>query len=304
MSRDLLPSQMDLFDTGRDLFWDMSRLLSAFVQQSLARPDGAGGMILVGADDIERHVSEKADGLYISKLGLPDPTTGSRIMVRIEPPVPLVKNIQLFDTWQYSGIISMLHPQTGRDVRLTLNIHADVDASGELYSPTLRYDVLRERRDIEVGLAPGGAAVSPSELGLPPGFIAGHLFVFISATSPVPVAMVQTDALFKVSQVEYVSHPWAGTVVQQMPRRPDIIVYPNPSFGNVRFDFLNLPAGYYELEIYNILGAKVKTESLYINGTKTVPVDLSRLKKGTYLYRLVDSQKNTIRSKRLVIITP
>ncbi|HLF62988.1 MAG TPA: T9SS type A sorting domain-containing protein [Saprospiraceae bacterium] len=282
----------------------MSRLLAPFVHQSLVRPDGEGGLILTGADDVERYLSEKADGLYISRLGLPE-ASGNRIMVHIDPPVPLVKNAQLDDTWQYNGTISMTSPQSSREVRLTLAIHAEADATGELYSPTLKYDVLRERRDIEVTLAPGGAAVNPADLGLPPGFTSGRVYVFQSATSAVPVAMIQADAMDQVKQVEYISHPWAGTVVQHLPRRPDIFIYPNPSFGNVRFDFLNLPSGYYDLEIYNILGTKIRTERLYMNGgLKTVPIDLSRLKKGTYIYRLVDSQKNTIRSKRLVIITP
>jgi hypothetical protein len=155
-----------------------------------------------------------------------------------------------------------------------------------------------------VTLAPGGAAVNPADLGLPPGFTTGRVFVFQSVAHAMPVAIVQTDAMNRPRQVEYLSHPWAGTVVQQIPRRPEIFVYPNPSFGQVRFDFLNLPSGNYELEIYNILGTKIRTERLFVNGMKTLPLDLSRLKKGTYIYRLVDSQKNTIRSKRLVIITP
>ena len=36
----------------------------------------------------------------------------------------------------------------------------------------------------------------------------------------------------------------------------------------------------------------------------TYPLDLSDLKKGTYIYRLVDTYQKTLRSKRLVIITP
>jgi hypothetical protein len=260
-------------------------------------------MVFMGADDVERYVSERADGLYLSRLGVPD-ASGGRIMVRIEPPMPYAKNNAPGSSWDYTGILSMNIPQSSREVRLALTIHAEVDANGELYSPTMRYDVLRERRDIEVALAPGGAAVNPNDLGLPPGFTSGRIYIFQSATSPVPVATVQTDAMNQAKQVEFLSHPWAGTVVQQIPRRPEVFVYPNPSFGNVRFDFLNLPSGYYDLEIFNILGTKIRTDRFYVNGGKTVPMDLSRLKKGTYIYRLVDSQKNTIRSKRLVIITP
>lgn len=225
-------------------------------------------------------------------------------MVRIDPPMPFAKGLRLDERWEYQGILSMTLPQSNREVRLSLNVRAEADALGELYSPFYRYDVVREQRDIDIALAPGGAMVNPSDLGLPVGFNAGRVFVFQSAVHPLPVAIVQTDAMNQAKHVEYLSHPLAGTVLQQVPRRPDVFIYPNPSFGNVRFDFLNLPTGYYDLEIYNILGSKVRTDRFYVNGTKTAPMDLSRLKKGTYLYRLVDSQKNTIRSKRFVIITP
>ncbi len=304
LARDLLPHPIDFFDTGDDLYWDMSRLLSPFVHMSLTRPDGGGGFILTGADDVDRYLSEMADGLYITKLLLPDVGTGTRTVVDIDPPVPYVKNAALYDTWTYAGTISMTAPKGGRKIKLVLTIRAETDASGELFSPTYRYDVLRERRDIEVFASPENPTVNPGELGLPMGFFSGRLYVFQSAVSAVPVAVVQTDAMNQAKQAEYLTQSWAGAVVQQIPRRPDIFVYPNPSFGNVRFDFLNLAPGYYDLEVYNILGTKLRTEHIFVNGMKTLPLDLTRLKKGTYIYRLVDSQKNTIRSKRLVIITP
>jgi hypothetical protein len=301
-SRDLLPPPIDLSDAGTDLYWDMSGLLAPFVHQSLCRPEGIGGFVLTGPDDVERYFTEMPDGIYITRLGLPG-QSGVRNIVRFDPPVPFVKNSYYDDTWEYEGVMSMQSALSPREVRLSLRIHAFADATGEVHSPTLRYDVLRERREIEVTLAPGGAAINPNDLGLPIGFTSGRIYVFQSILYPLPVAIVQTDDMDNPKQVEYLSQPWAGNVIQQMPRRPDLFVYPNPSFGSVRFDFLNLAPGYYDLEIYNILGAKVKTEKLYINGTKTLPIDLTRLKKGTYIYRLVDSQSNVIRSKRLVIIT-
>src|SRR5690606_37498397 len=106
---------------------------------------------------------------------------------------------------------------------------------------------------------------NPEDLPLPAGFMPGRSYFFHNNKYPVPVAIVQTDALNQAKQVEYISQPWAGQVVQQVPRQPDIIVYPNPSFGNVRFDLYNLSPGSYELEIYNILGMKLRTEQIYAN---------------------------------------
>jgi hypothetical protein len=225
-------------------------------------------------------------------------------MAHLEPPVPFVRYLEINDSWDYEGTLTVPSAQNGRETRFALTIHGEVDAAGELFSPTARYEVIREQRDIELTFLPSGVMTRHPEPGLPAGFITGRTYVFISTASAMPVATVMTDAMNQAKQVEYITHPWAGTVIQQLPRRPDVFVYPNPSFGNLRFDFLNLPSGYYDLEIYNILGSKIKTENLFINGTRTLPLDLTRLKKGTYIYRLVDSQKNTIRSKRLVIITP
>ena len=67
---------------------------------------------------------------------------------------------------------------------------------------------------------------------------------------------------------------------------------------------VNLDADDYSIEIYSILGVRLRTESFYVNGSRTVMMNLTDLKKGTYIYRLVDSSNNAIRSKRLVIISP
>jgi hypothetical protein len=256
---------------------------------------------MTGPDDIDRYLTWRADGLYLSRLGLPDITSGGRTFATIDPPVPYYKKMSFSDAWSYTGTITLNAPQGLGELRYRLTIQAEVDGHGEVNSPTSRYDVFRERRDVEVVLSKGAG---PSELNLPTGFMPGRAYFFHSNSVPFPIAIVQTDAMNKAKQVEYVTHPWAGQVIQQLPRKPDIFVYPNPSFGTVRFDLLNLPTGYYDLEIYNILGMLIRTERIFANGVKTLPLDLSRLKKGTYIYRLVDSQKNTIRSKRLVIITP
>lgn len=303
LSRDMLPHPIDLSRSGTNLYWDLSRLMSPFVHQSLLRPDGNGGFIITGADDVERYLTELQDGVYLTRLILPHATASQRTTVRIDPPLPYVKQTRPGEAWDYRGTLTLSGSHYPRELRLAITIHAEADAEGELYSPTSRYDVVRERRDIEVTVSSGGPSVSIHELGLPPGFTSGRCYVFQSASRPVPVAVILTDAMNQAKQVEYLSHPWAGNLIQQIPRRPEIFVYPNPSFGNVRFDFLNLSAGNYELEIYNILGTKIRTERVSISGNKTLPLDLTGLKKGTYIYRLVDSQKNTIRSKRLVIIS-
>ena len=85
---------------------------------------------------------------------------------------------------------------------------------------------------------------------------------------------------------------------------PGIYAYPNPSIVNVRFEFSNLNPDNYKLKIFNILGIEVWSEEYYINGNRTTKVNVGNLKKGTYLYSLVDSKGKTISTKRLVVIKP
>jgi len=301
LSRDMLPEKIDLAETGEDLYWEMGRLLAPFVHETLIRPDANGGFVLTGPDDIDRYLILQEDGIYLTRLGLPGGVNKDRVIAMIDPPIPYWKNAQFGDSWTYSGTFTVGPQLTGSEIRYKLGIQSVVDGAGEVNCPTARYGVLRERRDIDFTIIKG---VGPDDLRLPPGFSPGRAYFFLSTAQPFPVAIVQTDGMNRAKQVEYLTHPWAGVVVRQLPQKPDIIVYPNPSFGNVRFDLLNLPSGYYDLEIYNILGMLIRTERVFANGTKTLPLDLTRLKKGTYIYRLVDSQKNTIKSKRLVIITP
>ncbi len=299
-ARDLMPGPLSMSGFGEGLQWDMRGLLSPFVHQVLVRPDGAGdGMIMAGPDDVDRHFVFRTDGLYLHQLRMP-PFNGQRTVVRIDPPLPYIRNLQLGHTWSHRCTLSVANKPLAYVV-----INAVADAAGVLLTSGVNYDVVRERRDIEVipveaGTSDPGVSLS----ALPHFFTFGRQYHFVSSQASVPVAVVFTDALNQARQVEYATHRWAGDIVRQLPTRPDIFVYPNPSFGHVRFDLMNLPAGHYDILIYNILGVLVRSERIHVQGIRTVTMDLSGLRKGTYIYRLVDGQQNTIRSKRLVIISP
>ena len=86
--------------------------------------------------------------------------------------------------------------------------------------------------------------------------------------------------------------------------RPGVYAYPNPAINDARFEFTNLNRDTYTLKIYNILGAEVLKKQYFVNGTRTEKVDLTDLRKGTYLYSLIDSKGKTLTTKRLMIIRP
>ncbi|MCB0623208.1 MAG: T9SS type A sorting domain-containing protein, partial [Saprospiraceae bacterium] len=86
--------------------------------------------------------------------------------------------------------------------------------------------------------------------------------------------------------------------------QPILFAYPNPAIEEVRFDFNGLLPGNYDLKIYNILGQLVWERNFWLAGNRTEKVNLARLRKGTYLYSLVDSNGKTLATKRLMIVRP
>lgn len=84
----------------------------------------------------------------------------------------------------------------------------------------------------------------------------------------------------------------------------NIVAYPNPTFGDIRFELVNYPTGKYRVEVYNIIGKKLWTKSYNVDNAKVIKENFSFLKKGTYLYSIFDSNENKLATKRIAIITP
>ncbi|MCB0598025.1 MAG: T9SS type A sorting domain-containing protein, partial [Phaeodactylibacter sp.] len=69
-------------------------------------------------------------------------------------------------------------------------------------------------------------------------------------------------------------------------------------------EFTNLAPGRYKLKIHNILGIEEWRKTYQISGNHTEKVDISSLRKGTYLYSLVDDRGKTITTRRLIVVRP
>ena len=86
-------------------------------------------------------------------------------------------------------------------------------------------------------------------------------------------------------------------------RTVGVKTYPNPTYGDVTFELSNLPDGEYSVVLYNIIGKRLWSDQ-FDNATGRLNADLSHLKKGTYLYSIVDKNGRKVTTKRLMIITP
>ncbi len=84
--------------------------------------------------------------------------------------------------------------------------------------------------------------------------------------------------------------------------RPDVRAYPNPATDEVNLEMTNLTAGTYTLKIYNLLGSVIWQETHSVAGSKTVKVDVTRLRKGSYLYSVSNANGKILSTKRLLIM--
>lgn len=79
----------------------------------------------------------------------------------------------------------------------------------------------------------------------------------------------------------------------------NVKIYPNPSAGDITVSNPN-DITLQKIEVYNILGTKVKTFTQHLNDTKSFSLDLNTLNKGMYILKLV-SENNKIKTQRLVL---
>lgn len=194
--------------------------------------------------------------------------------------------------------------------------NSTIDAWGTMHIPMGTFDVLRERRvvinnrKIEAKSNALPVWIDVSSLFPVPGFTGidtSVVYYFWNDRSIEPIAVVQTrGAEEQLVSVQYKSDPQM-TATYQTPgnRSYDIIAYPNPAIGSVRFDLNGFNDGMYRLRIFNLLGQEVWSKKYQVSGGKrTIRLELGSFEKGTYLYSISDEKGKNLVTKRLVVLMP
>lgn len=83
-----------------------------------------------------------------------------------------------------------------------------------------------------------------------------------------------------------------------------VVIYPNPTFGEVFFDLVNYPKGSYRLEVYNVVGAKVYSYDFPPSSNSALKVDLSHLNRGIYQFAIFDANDKRLTTQRVNIVYP
>ena len=218
------------------------------------------------------------------------------------------------------GILDSL-PVTPDSIRLRIAIDRTsiVDGWGKLTIPGGTYDVLREKQieeretlmDIKIGSGPFAQWIDITDV-ISGGF--GEFlgkdtittYTFYNDLEKEAISVVTVDNLDNdlVESVEYKDNGVQTSLRYVDTGKPDLIAYPNPAIDDIRIDFLNLPSSTYTLKIYNILGIVVMEKKYAISGDRSEKINLTSLRKGTYLYSLINENGKIISTKRLMIMRP
>lgn len=189
-----------------------------------------------------------------------------------------------------------------------------IDAWGTLELPAASFEVLREKSTIytstEIEAFVFGAWIEvPNELIDPEGNLLQNdttfSYQFYSNESKEIVASVNVDEDDNANSVTYKADDIKNNIPVIQPGETNIIIYPNPSYGDVRFEFVSFKPGTYRVDVRTVIGKKIWSKHMEIKApNSSYKEDLSFLPKGTFLYSIISSTGETIATKRLVIMKP
>lgn len=206
---------------------------------------------------------------------------------------------------------------TPTDIRVQIDVAIDeiVDSWGMISIPIGDYDVLRIKRETtnstSVQLKVFGQWVDLSDVPIElPDFVSELItartvtsYAFLSDTEKEEIAEVTVDSIGTPISTTFKAAEILDNTVNTNYSNSDVMAYPNPSYGDVRFQFNDMPADRYRIDVLDILGKKVWSKTSRLGATY-LDTDMSELRTGTYLYRVFDSRGRKLTTKRLMIVRP
>ena len=338
MASDNLPENIAILGKGENQSWDMMSLQSAFTQKiaiktasgaSKKMPFAKEGVLMQEMNGINNFFKSDGHNLeLLGSVGLDPMNMGVQTTTYYSQPIetvhfPLKYGMTSTEEGRFSFKVAVedlpkavlyalpITPDSVR-YRCLVTQTKEIDAWGTLALPDNTYDVLREKNieeriyriDIKVGSLPWQditEGVDDPKMQVPQISQSYH-FYSNETTSKVAAAYMKPNGVNPEAVYYTVSDP--SSTMRTSNGRPDIYAYPNPAINDVRFEFSNLKPSEYSLKIYNILGVVVMEEKYPLNGFNTKKLDVSKLRKGTYLYSLSDAKGKTVATRRLMVIRP
>jgi|GEM_PF-254820 len=217
-----------------------------------------------------------------------------------------------------SGLVQGLSQADSLRVRISYQVLSVYDAWGTMTipgpMPQSQYPVLREKSTsytttaIDIRVSPLGW-IDISQLGgssVLSGYVGTDTIVryrYLNNKEKEEIAVLQLDGgQSTVVSVQYKNN-LATTSLKSQQRKylPEIKAIPNPAKSRVYFDCSGLTDGEYRLLIYDLLGKEWLNRAYRLTGEKSIHLDLTSFKTGTYLYGLEDQLGNRTAFSRMVI---
>ncbi len=127
---------------------------------------------------------------------------------------------------------------------------------------------------------------------------------YYTADSKLPMVKVLMDDDQTIAEVQFQMDINMELDARPFNREKGLFAYPNPTFGDVRFDFYGYDPGRYTIIIYNTILKELWSESFQIGQDDTVDLDFSHLHKGSYYYAIKNASEERLLIKKLNIIKP
>lgn len=201
--------------------------------------------------------------------------------------------------------------------RITLETDSEsiVDAYGTVLLPDSEHEVLRIKETTNSNTrlfvrsilgwteVEGDLLASLGDIAAFFGTMESTTYHYQSNDSKTPIASVTVDENDNPASVEYMSKNVISGIESIDHKISDVIAYPNPSFGNLSIQMINYPIDTYRMEVYNIVGKKLWEQTFDLKPSRIQKIDLTTLRKGTYLYSVFDKNGKKLVTKRIAIIS-
>ncbi len=337
LANDNLPEGIVILPTKGEQDWDFMQLQSAFSKKTVvekvslpeATPFSDVDVVMEDLEGVKNYYHLHEDELkLVGREGVDPYGIGIMMPTTFEPNYSVLKTpIEYESVQNFSGQfvstlssaelpITVLYslPILPDSIRFISSIETsqEADAWGHLVLPDNSFEVLRERRitaiktrmEVKVGLFTWRDITDDIYTPIFPKEEIKLSYHFYSNETrmPVLVAQMKEDGIHAESIQYLVSDP--SSTIRNTSTQPDVYAYPNPAINDVRFEFSNLPPAKYQLKVFNILGMTLMEQDYQLSGFKTVKWDVSKLRKGTYLYSLINDEGKTIATRRLMVIRP
>jgi len=323
------PSSVKVESREDKQVWYLDRVLTPCYYPSNISENG--GNLRWNQIDAQFDLVNSKDGLLLEAIHTIDPFLNQSIQIRFEEDIILNNDASLFSVptryafksiivYSHSNLPIQLQKFVPKDsylkVKINTNIEYNLGENCTIYLPIDKYDakIVRIKQELEVvDFLLSSDKSSWKKLNQDAEEVLAAWFKnktyyyeqFLGINSNKEIALLEFDkAGSDVVIGGYYNLSESNT---RMPKcnvaTTNIYLYPNPSFGNFNIQIQAHIAGQYSFKVYNIIGQELYDIKFNSNGNDRIPLILESIKKGTYIYSIIDPNGDKIQTRRLIILS-